>query len=55
MKESLNVKIKLISPIPWVFSVVEAQFKAETVVDGKSYFGQDQIALENAATLVAVG
>ena len=29
-------------------------FKAETVVDGKSYFGQSQTALENAATLVAV-
>lgn len=51
MKESLNVEVSLFPPS----LCGGTQIKADTVVGGKSCFGQGQTASKNAVTLLSVG
>lgn len=52
MKESLNVEVNFPNPIGLLCG--GTQIKADTVVGGKSCFGQGQTASENAVTLLSV-
>lgn len=51
MKESLNVEVNFPNPIGLLCG--GTQIKADTVVGGKSCFGEGQTASENAVTLLS--